>query len=303
MAPHFDGLQACSFGGIAFPVEDVAVSGSQRHHVHEYPHTPGGALEKLGRAPYRIRVVPVFDEGIDRYDNDAMPLYPDRLNALQQFYENEVSANLVIPTLGSIQAFMSAFSRRMSSGLRSGERVEMEFVEDQSSRFLVQDMIRSDTANDLSLKADALTEAATRAGFFDAVADVFNKITEIANDVLAIADTAEFYGNYAAGKLATLSTLIQQADARVTYLQSPENWLVLEALKDLGASAKGLYDTVVGENYRPRYFQVPRLMTIQEVSLAIYGRTDMAIDLLQMNAIEDSMAIPQGTQIRWILVE
>lgn len=300
MGAYFDGLEKASFGGVVFPIEDVTISSTQRHHIHEYPHTPGGALEKLGRRPYTIRVTPVFDEGIENYGNEVTPLYPNRLNALQQFYENEVSSSLVIPTLGSIQAFMTSFSRRASHTNRSGERVEMEFVEDQSSRFLVSELVNSNTAADVAAKSAELIELAEQAGI---KSDLFDQINEIANFVLGIADTAELYSNYAAGKIQGLALIVQKADATIEAFQNPENWRVLEALKDLASSVRGLYDNFTAGDLAPRVYTTPRQMTIQEVSLAIYGRTDRSFDLLQLNPIEDSLAIPIGRAIRYLTIE
>ena len=42
-------------------------------------------------------------------------------------------------------------------------------------------------------------------------------------------------------------------------------------------------------------FFVPRTMTVSEVSIAIYDDTTHALELLQLNAFDDALAIPPGT--------
>src|SRR5947207_3314625 len=112
---YFDQLDQCSFNGIAFPVEEVQIVGRARRHVHEYPHTAGGATEKLGRGVYIFRIRSTFDEDwIDRYPK----LYPDNLEKLFQFFEQQITGGLDLPTLGKVNAWCTNWSKRMHYSIR-----------------------------------------------------------------------------------------------------------------------------------------------------------------------------------------
>lgn len=307
MAAFFDGVQRCRFGVFYFPIRDLSISSSQRHHMHEYPHTPGGQLEKLGRRPYQIRIEPVFDESITLYDRgargNAMRLYPDVLNNLQKMYEYEVSATLIIPALGGMECFMSSFERKFSAGLLSGEQVHMEFVEDMTEAFVTANIFRSsnvllpEQAKDLFDAAKALQDYALAK---PEEKDLFTQIGDLADDIFSVIDQGELFANQAAGKLQQFSQIVQRADQKLSMLQNPENWQVTEALKDLWSSGQNLLESVTKEDSAPRFYTVPRTMTIQDAAQAIYGTTEKSFDLLQLNTIEDTLAIPAGKQLRYI---
>lgn len=296
MAVRFDGLQRAQFGGIFFPVEEVSLIGTQRHHIHEFPHTPGGALEKLGRRPYIIRIVPVFDEGITSYAKDnGLPLYPDGLERLRLLYEQETTSSLTLPTLGTIQAFMTNFSQRMVASLRSGERCEFEFVEDQSTRFLLGDLVQVSTAG-IQDQAKTLLDLSQDAGIRDSLLD---KIQAAAGKVQALLGTADFYATLFEAKVLALVDRCSQADRLVTAFKDPLNYKVLEALKELWASSIALGKNIAGKASKVAEYVTPKLMTIQDVSAAVYGTTDKSFDILQINAVDDAFAIPAGVTLKY----
>lgn len=296
MAVRFDGLQRCQFGGIYFPVEEVSLIGTQRHHIHEFPHTPGGALEKLGRRPYIIRIVPVFDDGITTYTKDnGLPLYPDGLERLRLLYEEETTSSLTLPTLGTIQAFMTNFSQRMVASLRSGERCEFEFVEDQSSRFLLEDLVVVSTAG-IQDQAKTLLDLSADAGMTDSILD---KIQAAAGKVQALLGQADFYATLFEAKVLALVDLCAQADRIVSGFQDPLNHNVLEALKELWASSISLSENIAGKTSKISKYVTPKLMTIQDVSSAVYGTTTQSFDILQLNDVEDAFAIPAGVTMKY----
>src|SRR5262249_28189814 len=135
--PVFDQLQRASFDGVPFPVESVDVTSDLRHHVHEYPHTAGGDPEKLGRSLYRIQMLGNFQATFRAYPK----LWPEALTKLRKTFEAEKTADLVIPTIGTIKAFITKWRQRSTAKIRSGEKVEIEFLEDQASAFLVEKQI------------------------------------------------------------------------------------------------------------------------------------------------------------------
>ena len=81
--PLFDNLERASFAGYAFPVSDVEVTGGLRDHVHEYPHSPGGAPEKLGRKLYEFSFTSPMLAGFPRYPK----LWPETAASLRIVFE------------------------------------------------------------------------------------------------------------------------------------------------------------------------------------------------------------------------
>lgn len=292
---YFDGLQWAQFGGIHFPVTEITLSSQQRHHLHEYPHTPGSALEKLGRKSYTIRVSPIFDEDIRKYDQiNGIRLYPDALERLQFLFEEETTAALTIPTLGTIDAFMITFSRRMDAMVRSGEKADMEFVEDQSSVFLVEQTMR--VVQDLPAAVTLLQFLPVKVRPEEKT--LLEEILAAVNATFALVDSGERFINKIAAKVDMVSQLIQRAEQKIAWLQHPENWRVVEALKELDASARSLVTTAAMEN-GPRVFVVPTRMTLQQISQSIYKTTERSLDVLRMNDIEDDLRVPAGSKIRY----
>lgn len=296
----FDSLLKAQFAGLYFPVEGVAIDGVQRIHVHEYPHTDGGKLERLGRKPYNIRFMPIFDEGIVQYDafNNGRPLYPDVLVALHQKWVQGEIGDLVIPTMGTISAFMVGFKRSMAPNLRSGERVELDFIEVMNERFRLGETVVSDGRSSIAAKHKAISvlPLSDPKGPRD---NIFDKIDAAVNRLLAVQDQGDLFLSQVSAKVEKLTNLISLATQRVEALQQPENWRVLEAYKELWFAANEA-KRAASERVKPHIYHPPHEMTIQEVAMAIFGSTDRTMELLQMNVIENADAIPRNFPIRFI---
>src|SRR5438105_4964362 len=136
MPVYFDTLQRASFGGAEFPVESVSIVGGLRDHIHEYPHSQGGAPEKMGRKLYTIRMKAVFQTKFKLYPG----LYPNTLNFLRKMFEEQSSADLVVPTIGTMTAYCRNWTQEMEWRIRNGEKADFEFVEDLAQDFLVTDL-------------------------------------------------------------------------------------------------------------------------------------------------------------------
>jgi hypothetical protein len=98
--------------------------------------------------------------------------------------------------------------------------------------------------------------------------------------------------------------LAQQADRvmnacatleALALFNDPMNWPVLDAVHDVWASANAVSLDVLAQSRPMESFFVPRTMTVLEVSIAVYGDTTHALELLQLNAFNDALAIPPGT--------
>ena len=288
--PAFDSLQRARFEDVVFPVTDITVSGGLRDHVHEYPHSPGGAPEKLGRKLYTFKLTCPFLQGFSGYPN----LWPEGLDQLRQICEEERTEDLTIPTLGTIKAYATSWTEKAVSGNRSGVMVDLEFREDQSSAYLLTQMIDIDQSN----VAGALTALNTELAKTN-LGDFFSSIKDAANSLLAVKDQAELYANVIEAKAAGLSQLCQQADELLHPLDNPVNFRVLSALHDLWRSSNKLNADALKLAIPTTPFVTASLMSVADISTAIYGDTSHAVDLMRGNTLADPLSVPPGTLIKY----
>lgn len=294
----FDQLQPASFGGLKFPVREVRISGSLRDHVHEFPHAPGGAPEKLGRGLYRISMTAAFlgkDATLAPAYRKWNPLWPNTLRALREYYENGDTQDLHIPTIGTIQAYIKDWGQTMTNSNRSGEVGDFLFVEDQESAFLVNNLLEV-RATSLADKADAWN---VQIKGVDDSTGLFDAITEAANSVLAIKDQIDLYGALVESKILGLTGLLREADEQVRSLNDPTNYQVLDALHELWDSALKLHKDLQERGAQLRNYVTPMLMPLSKAAAAIYGDSARTSELLQLNALEDPFAVPPGTTLRY----
>jgi prophage DNA circulation protein len=301
--PAFDKLQRASFDGVAFPVEEVDVEGTLRDHVHEYPHTPGGAPEKEGRRLYVVRMVASFLDIWREYPG----LWPDGLARVRGKYEAETTGDLLIPTIGTIPAYITNIKQRMSARLRSGEKVELTFREDQSNQFLA-DALMVETTSSFAGRALALkteVDLAIAAGVPDVELnapggfDLFGAIHDAVNAVLAIRDQADLYGHVLEGKIEWLIGLCEEADRMIAFLQNPLSHRIGDALRSLWDAAHATLGDTQERRSPLRTFTVPVTMAVGDVSRAIYGDGTRAVELLSLNPIDDAFRVPAGTAIKF----
>jgi prophage DNA circulation protein len=290
--PAFTELQRMSFDGVAFPVEQVTVSGGLRDHVHEYPHASGGAPEKLGRKLYTIRADALFQTGFRAYGHTD--LWPGALASLRAKFEREITGDLVIPTIGTISAYCVNWSQVANNKVLSGERVELEFREDQPDSFLTIELVKvSQTAiQDLT---GGLVTIATDDGFEP---DLFAAIQDAVNSITSVGDQIDLYNNLIQVKAAAIVDECNRLDASLDDLDQPIHWKTLYALHDVVAAAIKLQQDAAKRAIPIIAYTTPTAMTITDVSHALYGDNSQAITLLQMNGIVDPWQIPAGTVLQ-----
>lgn len=291
--PAFDELKRASHHGIAFPVRSVRISGGLREHVHEYPHAPGGAPEKLGRKLYEISMSAMFLQGL--IDPAWQNLWPVGLATLRRLWEDQVTGPLHIPTIGTIQAYAVDWSQEMESRIRSGEMAEIKFREDQSSAFLVGELVQVSP----SALVDKLAAFELAAEAMSPTPSIFDAIQDTTNSVLAFKDQIDLAGNLVEAKLLGLVHLLREADAQVKSLNDPQFVHVLDAMHELWLASQQLHDDVHQKSAQIQTYTVPFRTTITDVARALFGDNTRAADILQLNAIEDPFAIPAGAQLRY----
>lgn len=301
--PIFDNLPRASFSGAEFPVESVRVKGGLRYHVHEYPHIDGGDLEKLGRRLYEIEMRATFQSTGSDADGHSFgnwgPIWPSRLALLRSLFDAKTTATLVIPTIGSIQACCIDWDQEMVAKMRSGENTTFRFIEDQESAFAFSKLVQVKTESLIAI-SDKVAIQFDRVGVPRSFTD---QLLDAVNNVLAIADQVELFGMQVGAKLGLVAALCREFDQRIEQFQNPGNWLALDAMKDLWAATQELATNVDGDSVVFAFYEVKRQSTIAEIATAIYGSTERATELLQLNPIEDAFEVPARTQIRYVVDE
>lgn len=298
-ADEFANRPRTSFAAIEFPVERYRLRGSIRHHVHIYAHVPGGDIEKLGRNLYEAEISALFLTSSTKYPN----LWPDRLAALRELFEQEWTDWLVLPSIGKIKAVCTEWDQEFVAKILNGERATFRFMEDQSAAFLLDKLVNSATKTIDSSSAQLVTLAQAMndaLGPARARPDLFDVIQNTANQILGIRDQADLAGQLLGAKIGMLTALCNEADRTVEGLQHPEYYPTLEALKDLWDAARGLGEAIIGTPTTFRYFTTPTQMTAAQVAFEIYRDTSRTEDILNLNDISDAYAIPARTKIRYI---
>lgn len=289
-------LKRASFNGVPFPVTHVEVVGGIRDHVHEYPHADGGAPEKMGRKLYLIRMHADFQSTFRAYPD----LWPSGLKKLRTYCEQQLTADLVVPQIGTIKAYARSWSQSLvPKSSMSGESGTFEFVEDQDSAALANANASVDVRT-IDAKMKAYDASKALAAFqSDRDISIFDAISNAVNGVLAIGDQAGLAINLISAKLLVAIDLCNTASNTLT-AQNAVNAPILAAMHDLWDTLVQSQANAFKKQARPMTYIVPSEMTIAMVGHAIYGTTNHTVELMQLNAIEDVFRILAGTRILYM---
>lgn len=275
----------------------MSIRGAMRHHVHEYPHAPGGAYEMLGRKLYEIKMSCPFMETFKKYPE----LWPLNLDSLRSSWERGTVGKLTIPTLGEISARCVNWSQEMDSKIQSGEMVDLDFLEDQSQLYLIDLLVHENRADNrtavekfnFQLEKQKILEGTPQQ------VSIFSQIRDAANSVLAYFDQAEAVGMLLSAKIEGLMAIIEEADADLTLMQDPGQLAIIRAMRDLWFAAYTLWGNIQSKQAPVQMYIVPMLMTINDVSTALFGDATHSVELMQLNSLDDVLAIQAGTTIHW----
>lgn len=285
-------LLKCSFAGIRFPIHSVRVTGGGRSHVHEYPHSPGGAPEKLGRKLYEFEVVPCFEA--DLIPTEYAGLWPNKLNSLQNIFDKQSTEDLILPTIGKVRAFAETWSREYNpSRSMSGEAVSWKFLEDSEESRLITTAIVS--ARSLPAKLDAFVLAGN--GFKKP--SLWDQIVAAVEKVLAYRDQFELYSNLIEASLLSILGMLREIDQAYDELKDPRNLAAAIALRELWTECRLFYADQKQLGLVTKHKRTKKLMDIGELSIWLYGESSKASELLSLNSFEDPFAIPAGFNVRY----
>lgn len=311
----FDTLQRAAFAGFEFAVSHLEVTGGLRDHVHEYPHSPGGAPEKLGRKLYEFHYTIPLHQGQPRY-----PLaFPETMQSLLIVFEGGKTFDLVVPILGTISAYCTSWRVVVDpKAARNGVILEATFREDQSNLFLVTQLVAK-TASSFSSALAAYNQALAdqRSRLAAAAAQIaaldslmlavippgenalFDQIATGAAALLTEIGEAVAFGAGVAGVAAGVVTLCQTADATATSLNDATRYPLLYALQDVWSQAQQVANDALQTQITVVEYTVPQPgQSVSVISTALYGDASHAVELMQTNPIEDPFLVPGGTVLK-----
>lgn len=292
MAGIADQFQRASFNGIEFACDSYSVKGRLRHSVHEYRHTPAGVPEKQGRALYTFEFNAHFSANAPLYPN----AFPDEWDRLLSAFERELTADLIIPHIGTIPAFCTDWPLDVNfRNNRDGITCRLTFLEDRVEQFtLINGSINPDA---LRAKTSNLIETALDLGLGS---DLFSSITNLINDIASAGDYYEMQAELYADKVGGIITACQRVDEKISELNNPKNWKVVRANAELCVAAIEISQKILRQSVPIIDFVAPALMSVVDVSMALYGDTSRAGEILGLNRsplILDAFSILPGTII------
>lgn len=319
--PFFDHVQPCSFAGIPIPVDMIEVKGGLRDHIHEPPHADGGIPEKLGRRLYTIDLHAIFDEGIPgyvgfgKYDDN----YPDSMWKLRNLFESGLTDDLVLPNLGTIKAYARNWPQKWSADRRSGEEANYEFVEDPKVSLAlgvfnldtVPDtpamLVELDHFNVLAQASNDRLDAAKQSRVPGTTLDLsqvsnvdpslLSNVASAFNEIITLRDQEGLLATLLEEKIASLT---QYANLVTQAITSPFDIHLLYALQDMMAAARSFQSNAQNTIAPIKTWVVTRTMPVSDISTALFGDTTHAMDILNMNPIDNAFRVRAGTKIRYI---
>lgn len=117
---------------VSFPTTSIVESGGKRLPRHERPYRDGWKLDDTGLRGRTWKVTAIFS---NRVLEPGMPLngvapYPFAVRALLESFEERVTGDLTLPTVGKVRARLETYERTESSETRDFATVELTFIED-----------------------------------------------------------------------------------------------------------------------------------------------------------------------------
>jgi len=293
MGEILERLPLPTFDGWRLPYEGMSLRSRARSVIHRYRRKPAGPAEDHGRENYVISFDCEFhdDAGYDP------PLFPDTLDALRSLYNRRAVGLLMIPHIGEVQAKIDEWDESLRGNIVSGGRARIGFTETEIGfQGVLANNVDASSLQALSADWDARVEELDP----DDRVDIFDAISDAADQVLAVRDQILLHGELAQSRVQLLLNLIQQADYTVSLFQDADNWELLYSMKALKVAAQDLLTRPAYEQGQPAHHIVERKSTVMDVAVKIYGDANRSADLLALNVFPDAMAIPAGTRVLYL---
>lgn len=288
------------FGDVEFPGESHDLDGTYRKHIHEYPHSPGGDPEKLGRALYTCSIRGNFGSTFQAYPG----LYPDGMNKLRGYFESGTTLNLRHPTVGEFAAFITRWKQVKTPKNNSGEIVDIEFLEDTSTSFALNDTVDTLTFTSIGPSAAQLASdlAAVQAQLNLSANDVnaFDALQTTVASILAIQDQVNLYDSALGDKVGQVIGLCAQLDASIS-MQDARAWPIVDDLQQVWLNAVTINQDLLAQQATIELYPVPFTMTLVQIAVNLYNDASRQTDLISLNSnvVDDPLRVMAGTLIRY----
>lgn len=283
-------LKVASFAGISFPYSECTVKLGQRKHVHVYLETPGGALQKLGRELYQIEfTVPAHEGLVAPYQQ----FYSVKLPALWSVFEQSATADLVVPSLGTLRAFNTDATRSIRVREQSGEALKLSFIEDQEDLFAASALI-TPSVDGMPPRLRTFVRLAAPT----VPLSTLDKLAVAVNALSALSgggpQAARLVGARATGVIAVCQEIY-----RLAKFGTASNVLAVDALLDIHFAAVTLAEDAARRAIPTALSEpTPARMSVTQLAAWLYGDTSRARELLILNSFTDPLSIPRGSLVR-----
>lgn len=296
-----DAQRQTAFNGIPIPVSSIELHSRGRQHLHEFPHSPGAAPEKLGRGIWHLTVDASFQVVFAKYPTS----YPGDMLALRALYEQQITATFQHPNGDDFPAFIAGWRQHWNPRLRSGERVQIEFLEDQRTTFLAAPSSTATQGASIATQQGALDAqlAAIQAQLLVSSNDVsiFDALRAASNAVASLSGSVQLYTSLVQAKCAQLQAVCAQVE-QLPSMQSPLAIGILDPLHNIWAAATSITQSAQAAQRLGRW-TVPQTMTLNAIARTLYGDASRYADLASLNGatIRDPNSVPAGTVILYYL--
>jgi prophage DNA circulation protein len=288
-------LVQLSFNGIVFPYTEITREFSLRHHVHEYPHSPGGAPEKLGRKLWDFRIESPFHGDFlpERYRG----LWPTNLARLIALFEQETTGDLILPQVGvPIRAFCTTGKFTLKSSNTSGEAVSLTFLEDSERARSIDSIIK--------VKSQGLEKVAQATKDEIAYLPVkaqnpFDKIMQAVSHALSYKDQFDLYSNLLEAKCLAVIQMIRDIIKTNPSLRDIAGFKLLDLMHEMLVETVKIYKDQQSKGLTTTTYKVEYDTTLSNVSFQLFRTSARAAELMALNAIEDPTLVKRGTTIRY----
>ena len=283
-------LQIASHGGIQFPYTDCRVSIQARHHAHVYIHTSGGELEKMGLALRKFSfTIPAHDTLQPPFRN----FYSQTLPKLWALWSSLATAPLIVPSIGTVQAMATDATRRIGP-LTSGEPVEVQLLEDSKTMETLAAVFRPSVSG-LATQVRTVVRSAPP----EVPASLLDRLTAAVSQALSYAAQGDVMARQWSAKIGHVATLCETI-YRLPVLALPIHVAMLDALLELHFTAIQLRQDAQrrGRAVLTWPTRTPSRLSVVQIAVWIYGRTDRATELLALNEW-DPLNVPQGSIVRY----
>jgi len=279
-------LVRASFAGVEFPAGKLETEGGHDGVEHTAHLRPGADIEPTGAKALRGTIECHFLNGLPGWGT----LWPARLQQLLGAIRNNPIGRLQHPTEGLLDAFVGTWKRATDPERRSGEVVELHWVEHNAS------VARVLTATGAA-PTDASATATTRAATADAAAGGALGYTPVAPRLAAQLAYLEGAARSYPQVVAALAALVATCGANLALpaLAGPESHAAVASLEGLRASVLALRARYLPLADAVRRYTVPADMALWEIARVLYGSVDQAATLAGANPIADWLRVPAGT--------